>query len=80
MRNASPVNYRRPDIVNQLFLNQPLAIVDAVKYFTHGQRSSGVLPDEPETLLQLGAARQELDLPAKINDMVRGSSPDELPR
>ena len=54
MRNASRVNYRCPDIVNQLFLNQLLAIVDAVKYFTHGQRSSGVLPDEPETLLQLG--------------------------
>src|SRR5947208_3078244 len=54
MRDASGMDNRRADVVDELFLNQNVAVVDRVKYLSHGQRSGSVTPDDPEPLLQLG--------------------------
>src|SRR5712664_1785877 len=42
-----------PDVINQLFLDELLAIVNGIEDFTDGQRCSRVLPDEAEAFLQL---------------------------
>ncbi len=40
---------RGPNVVNELLLDELLAIVNRVENFTHRQRSSSVLPDEAKT-------------------------------
>src|ERR1700730_2135028 len=45
---------RRPDVVNELFLDELMAIVNGIEDFTYGERRSGVLTNKTEALLQLG--------------------------
>ena len=42
-----------PDVVNELFLDELLAIVNGIEHFTNGQRCSGVLTNEAKAFLQL---------------------------
>src|SRR5687768_18464770 len=50
MADPSGVHYRRPDVVDQLFLNELPAVVDAVEDLPDRQRRRRVLPDQPEAL------------------------------
>ena len=42
-----------PDVINELFLDELLAIINGIEDFTDGQRCRGVLPDEAEAFLHL---------------------------
>src|ERR1700676_1226060 len=44
---------RGPNVINELLLDELLAIVNRVENFTHRQRSSSVLPNQTKTFLQL---------------------------
>src|SRR5258708_5166965 len=57
MGNATRVHHRRANVVNQVLLDQLLAIENRIEYLTNRQRSSGVPPDQPKALLQLGRSR-----------------------
>lgn len=57
VRDSARVHDGGADIVDQLFLDQLLAIVDAVEHFTDRERRGGVLADDPEALLQFGRRR-----------------------
>jgi len=50
--DTAGVNNRRPDVVDELFLNELLTIVDATEYFADCERSCRVLPDQTEALLK----------------------------
>jgi hypothetical protein len=54
LRDAPAMNHGRPDVIDQLFLDQLLAIINAVKHFADRQRCGGVLSDNPKALLQFG--------------------------
>ncbi len=51
MRDAAGVHYRRSDIIDQLFLDQPLAIVNRIEYLADRERGSSVLPNQSKTFL-----------------------------
>src|SRR6266567_4043334 len=53
MRDSSGMHHGRPDVIDQLFLDEPLAIINGIEDFTHRQRRGGVLADQTETFLQL---------------------------
>jgi len=57
MRDASGVDHGGSDEINQLLLNQLLAIENRVENFADGERSGGVLTYEPETFLQFRGRR-----------------------
>ena len=52
VRDSAGVNHGCADIVDQLFLNQRLAIVDGVEHFADRQGRGGVLTDDAKTFLQ----------------------------
>src|SRR5437016_4707881 len=54
MSDSTGVNNGRADVVDELLLNQGVAIVDGVKDLSYGERGSSVAADEPEPLLQFG--------------------------
>src|ERR1700676_1399324 len=54
MRNSAGVPDSRADIVDQLFVNELLAIVDGVENLADGERCGGVSPYQAKTFLQLG--------------------------
>jgi len=51
MGNTSRVHHRRANVVNQLLLDQSLAVENRIEYLPHGQRNRGVPSDQPEALL-----------------------------
>ena len=51
--DAAGMNHRRTDVVDELFLDELLAVVNRIEDLTHGERRRGVLADDPEALLQL---------------------------
>src|SRR6266702_317629 len=51
--SAAAMHHGRPDVIDQLFLDEPLAIINGIEDFTHRQRRGGVLADQTETFLQL---------------------------
>ena len=53
MGNPARVHHGRPNVINQLFLNELLAIVNRVEHFADRNRRCRVLPDQPKTFLQL---------------------------
>ena len=57
MRNSARMHHRCPDVINQLLLNELLAVINRVEHLAHRNRRRRVLPDQPETLLQLRRSR-----------------------
>src|SRR6266436_1594259 len=57
VRNSPGMHNRRPDIVNELLLDELLAIVDRIEDFADRYRRSGVPADEAQTFLQLSRNR-----------------------
>src|SRR5216683_1392011 len=51
--SASAMHHGRPDVIDQLFLDELLAIINGIEDFTHRKRRGGVLADQTETFLQL---------------------------
>src|SRR5882724_2457366 len=47
------MHHSSPDVVDELFLDKLLAIVNGIEDFTHGQRRGGVLTNQAEAFLQL---------------------------
>ncbi len=45
--------HRRPDEINQLLLDQELAVINRVELFANCQQSRGVAPNQPERFLHL---------------------------
>ena len=56
-RDAAGVHDRRADVVDELLLDELLAVVDAVEDLADRDRRRGVLADQAEALLQLGGHR-----------------------
>ncbi len=52
--DASGVDDRRPHVVDELLLNELLAIEDRVEHLADGDGGDGVPPDQTEALLQFG--------------------------
>ena len=52
LREAAGMNDRGANIVDQLLLNELLAIEDAVEHFAHGQRRRRMPANQAETFLQ----------------------------
>ena len=52
MAYAACVDNRRSDVVDELFLDELVAVVDAVEHLADGERNRRVLPDDAEALLQ----------------------------
>jgi hypothetical protein len=52
LRDAAGVHDRGTNIVDELFLNELLAIVNRIKHFSDGQRRCGVLPNQAKAFLQ----------------------------
>ena len=52
--DAPRVNDRRADVIDELFLNEPVAIVNRREHFADRERRRRVLADESEPLLKLG--------------------------
>src|SRR5450755_1812440 len=52
VRNPAGMNHRRADVIDELFLNQLLAIKNGIKNFPYGQGGSGVAANEPKAFLQ----------------------------
>ena len=50
--DAAGVHHRGADVVDELLLDQLLAVIDGVEHFAHRQRRGGVLADQAEPLLQ----------------------------
>ena len=48
MRDAAGMHHGRADIVDQLLLDQLLAVPDRIEHFADGQRRRGVLADQAE--------------------------------
>ena len=57
VRDAAGVHDRRADIVDQLFLDELLAVPDRVEHLADGERRHGVLADQAEIRLVLGRRR-----------------------
>jgi hypothetical protein len=53
VRDAAAVHDRRADVVDELVLDQVLAVPDRVEHFADRERSDGVLADDLERLLIL---------------------------
>src|ERR1700723_3954242 len=53
MRDAAGVRHRASNVIDQLFFDELLAIVDAIEDLTDGKRRGCALPDDPKPLLQL---------------------------
>src|SRR6185295_661289 len=53
MTDAAGVHDGRADVVDQLFLNELLAVVDGIEHLADGERRRRVLSDDPESFLQL---------------------------
>ena len=51
------MNDRSADVINQLFLDQLLAVEDAVENFADSQRRGGVLADDSEAGLKFSGGR-----------------------
>src|SRR6267142_5501092 len=56
MGNSAGVDNGSADVVDHLFLNELLAIVDGVEDFADGERRGGVSADQAKTFLQLGGS------------------------
>ena len=54
VRNSAGMHNRGPDVINELFLDELLTIVDRVEDLADRDRRSGVPADEAQTLLQFG--------------------------
>src|SRR5207342_898211 len=54
MTDATGPDHRRADVVDELFLNQEMAILNDIEDFAHGQRRRRVLANQAETLLYFG--------------------------
>ena len=54
MRDAARTDDRCTDIVDQLVLDQVLAVPDGVEYLAYCQRRGGMLADQFERFLVLG--------------------------
>src|SRR5688572_2606054 len=57
MRDATCMHDSRADIVDELILNQILAIPDGVEDLTDGERRNGVLADQAKGVLVFGGRR-----------------------
>src|SRR6266852_2174751 len=57
MRNPTGMHNRGPDVVNELLLDELLAIVDRIEDFADRYRRGGVPADEAQTFLQLSRNR-----------------------
>src|SRR5260370_3293818 len=57
VRYSTRMHNRRPDVVDELLLNELLAIVDRIENLADRYWRSGVLADEAQTFLQLGRNR-----------------------
>src|SRR5437016_359149 len=53
MRNPTRVYNRGPNVIDELLLDELLAIVDRIEDFPNSQRRRGVLADEAKAFLQL---------------------------
>src|SRR5262249_35044685 len=51
MSDSAGMHHGCPDIVNELFLNELLTIIDAVENFSSSQRSGRMLANNPKALL-----------------------------
>src|SRR6266404_6175188 len=54
MGNSACVHYGGADVIDELLLNELLAIVDGVEDFADGERRGGVAANQAKTFLQLG--------------------------
>src|SRR5258707_5492257 len=54
MGNSCGVHHGGADVIDQLLLNELLAIEDGVEDFTDGERRGGVAANQAKTFLQLG--------------------------
>jgi hypothetical protein len=74
VRDAAGVDHRGADVVDELVLDQVLAVPDGVEHLAHGQRRGGVLADQAEGLLVLGR-RGVLDPEQAIGLQVLAQAP-----
>ena len=73
------------DIVDELFLDELLAIVNRIEHFTDGQRRSGVLPNQAKAFLQFRGSwilqpEQMKRLPLFARALPRWESADDARR
>jgi hypothetical protein len=54
VRNSTGVHDRSANVVDQLFLDELLAIVDGIENLADGERRSGMAANQAKTFLQLG--------------------------
>ena len=74
VRYTSRVNDRVPDVIDQLLLDEQLAVENRVEYLADGDGCGGVLADQAEALLELG--RRGVFDPEQV---VRLQAPAEAP-
>ena len=78
MRDAAGVDHRGADVVDQLVLDQLLAVPDRVEHLADRDRRHGMLADQPERFLVLGR-RRVLD-PEHAQRLERLAEPRRLDR
>jgi hypothetical protein len=75
VRNSSRMHNRGPDVIDELLLDQLLAIENGIENFADGERRGGVLTDETKTFLQL--RRNRIFKPKQV---IRLEALSEAPR
>src|SRR5207249_7650811 len=58
LRNSAGMDDCGPDVINQLLLDELLAIEDRVEHFAHRERRGGVATNQAKTFLQRSEERR----------------------